>query len=151
MIKITLPDGTIKEFEKEINAYEIAQSISEGLARLCIAAKVDDKLIDLFDPIKKDSKVELITPKSEYSLHILRHTTAHVFAQATLRVFPKAKITIGPATEIGFFYDVDYDELEESDLEKIELEMKKIVKEDISIIKNYKTIKYKTTNTNLYI
>ncbi len=139
MVKITLPDGTIKQFEKETTALDVARSISEGLARMAIAAKIDNKLIDLSTTITTDSSIEIITSKSEESLHILRHTTAHVFAQSVLRLFPKAKITIGPAIENGFYYDVDCDEITDEKLPKIEAEMQKIIKEDLEITINYKT------------
>lgn len=139
MVTIVLPDGTKKQFEKETNALEIANSISQGLARMAIAAKVNGKLTDLTATIDKDSQVEIITSKSQDSLHILRHTTAHVFAQALLRTYPKAKLTIGPAIENGFYYDVDCDELNDDNLDKIEKEMQKIIKENLSISINYKT------------
>ena len=131
MVKITLPDGNIKEFENSTNALEIARSISEGLARMCVAAKINGVLSDLTTTIEDDCEIELLTPKNVESLEILRHTTAHVFAQAMGRVFPNAKITIGPAIEGGFYYDVDCDELVESDLPKIEAEMQKIIKEHL--------------------
>ncbi len=140
MIKITLPDNSIKEFnEDRINGLDIAKSISEGLARQVIAMKVNGELTDLIHEITSDSKVELITPKSKESLEILRHTTAHIFAQALLRKFPNAKITIGPVIENGFYYDVDEDSLTNEDLPKIEEEMQKIIKENFEIKIEYKT------------
>jgi threonyl-tRNA synthetase len=139
MVKITLPDGNVKEFENSTNALEVASSISEGLARMCIAAKINGTLSDLSTTISDDCEIELITSKSVESLEILRHTTAHVFAQAMGRVFPSAKITIGPAIESGFYYDVDCDELQDSDLPKIEVEMQKIVKENLEVNKSFKT------------
>ncbi|NQZ84505.1 MAG: threonine--tRNA ligase [Nanoarchaeales archaeon] len=139
MVKITLPDGNIKEFENSTNALEIARSISEGLARMCVAAKINGVLSDLTTTIEDDCEIELLTPKNVESLEILRHTTAHVFAQAMGRVFPNAKITIGPAIEGGFYYDVDCDELVESDLPKIEAEMQKIIKENLDVKKSFKS------------
>jgi len=141
MVKITLPDGNTKEYKKSTNALDIAKSISEGLARNCIAAKIDNELVDLTDTIDKDCNIELITSKSPESLEILRHTTAHVFAQAVTRLFPEAKITIGPSTENGFYYDVDYDDLTEDKLQIIEKEMQKIIKENLEITKNFKSLK----------
>lgn len=140
MVKITLPDGNIKNFEKETNGLEIAKSISEGLARLAIAIKANGRLIDLTQTITQDSNVEIITSKSKESLEILRHTTAHIFAQALLRLYPKAKITIGPSIENGFYYDVDCDELTQEHLSKIENEMQKIIKEKLEITFHYKNI-----------
>jgi threonyl-tRNA synthetase len=140
MIKIKFPDGTIKEFDKGISILDIAKSISEGLAKIAIAGKVNGKLVDLSYKIEFDSNIEIITPKSKESLEILRHTTAHVFAQALLRLHNKALITIGPATENGFYYDIDfYKDLTDEDLKEIENEMKKIIKEDLTIEINYKT------------
>ncbi|MCA9497280.1 MAG: threonine--tRNA ligase [Nanoarchaeota archaeon] len=138
MVKITFPDGVVKEFESGVTPMDVAKSISEGLARVVIAAKINDVLVDASTTINEDCNLELITSKSEESLDILRHTTAHVFAQAVLRLFPKAKITIGPAIESGFYYDVDLDSLFDSDLPKIEAEMKKIIKENFSISFSYK-------------
>jgi threonyl-tRNA synthetase len=140
MVRITLPDGTIKEFETSVSGFEIAHSISESLARESIAIKVNGTLQDITDTITEDSTVEIITSRSPESLEILRHTSAHIFAQALLRIYPKALVTIGPATENGFYYDVDCEELTEDDLPKIEQEMQNIIKEDIEIIKEYKTL-----------
>ena len=137
MVRITLPDGTQKTFEKEVSGLDIASSISEGLARQAIAYKANNELLDLTTTITEDSQVEIITSRTPESLDILRHTTAHVFAQAILRVFPEAKITIGPAIEHGFYYDVDYDALQDEDLPKIEVEMQKIIKENLEITKEY--------------
>ena len=139
MVKITLPDGTQKQFEKATNALEVAKSISEGLSRVAVACKIDGKLEDLTTTISKDCKLEIITTKSPDSLHVLRHTTAHVFAQAVLRLYPKAKITIGPSIENGFYYDVDLEELTEEILPKIEEEMQKIIKENLEINHSYKS------------
>lgn len=139
MVDITLPDGTKKKFEKDVTALEIAKSISEGLSQVAIAAKVNGELVDLSTTITTNSNIEIITTKSDESLDILRHTTAHVFAQALLRLYSRAKITIGPAIENGFYYDVDLDELTEEDLPKIEAEMKKIIKENLKISLNYRT------------
>lgn len=139
MTRISFPDGQIKEFKEGVSLLDIASSISEGLAKSAIAAKLNDKLTDMTTTIKEDTKIEFITQKSPESLEILRHTTAHVFAHALLRLYPEAKITIGPAIENGFYYDVDYEELDDSMLLKIEEEMGKIVKEDLPITINYKT------------
>ena len=141
MVTVTFPDGVKKEFEKSISALDVASSISEGFARQAIAVKINNELNDITTTIEEDVSVDFITSKSEESLEILRHTTAHVFAQSLLRLFPKALVTIGPATENGFYYDVDYDNLKEEDLEKIEQEMQKIIKEDLEITKNFKTTK----------
>jgi threonyl-tRNA synthetase len=139
MVKITLPDRNVLEFENSTNALEVAKSISEGLARMCIAAKINNTLVDLNTTIDTDCDIELITSKSPESLEILRHTTAHVFAQAVSRLYPRAKITIGPAIESGFYYDLDFDDLSDSDLPLIEAEMSKIIKENLEVTKNFKS------------
>lgn len=139
MIKITLPDNSVKEFKNGTSGLEVAKSISENLAKNAIAVKINETLSDLTQTITKDSKVEIITQKSLESISILRHSTAHVFAQSITRLFKNVKLTIGPAIENGFYYDVDLDELTEEDLKKIEDEMKKIIKENLPIIIEYKT------------
>jgi threonyl-tRNA synthetase len=133
MVTITLPDGSTKEFKNSVSPLEIAQSISEGLARISVAAKINGELSDLTQTIKQDADVQIITTRDEESLHVLRHSVAHIFSQAVMRLYPKAKRTIGPATEQGFFYDFDCDEITEEVFPKIEEEMKKIVKEDLPI------------------
>ena len=134
-IKITLPDGNILEVEKGSTPLDIAQSISEGLARNTIAAKFNDRLIDVYTPLNEDGAIELITERSgDIALDILRHSTAHLMAQAVKRLFPNVKVTIGPTIENGFYYDFDKkDGFSPEDLEKIEDEMKKIVKEKLDI------------------
>lgn len=139
MVRITLSDGSIKEFEKGMSILDIAKSISDGLARIAIAAKLNNNLVDISTTITTDSNLEIITSKNEDSLHILRHTTAHIFAQAVSRLFKNAKITIGPAIDNGFYYDIDCNELNDEILPKIELEMKKIIKENLPIEIIYRT------------
>ncbi|MFT4304549.1 MAG: threonine--tRNA ligase [Candidatus Woesearchaeota archaeon] len=133
-IKIEFPNGDIKEFDKGINAIEIAKSISEGLAREVIAVKINDKLKDAFLPIEEDAKINLIKFEDPEGLDIFRHSSAHLLAQAVLRLFPEAKPTIGPAVDEGFYYDFDIDhKFTPEDLEKIEQEMKNIVKENFNV------------------
>jgi len=138
MITIELPDSSKKELKDNSTILDLANSISSGLAREAIAGKINNKLVDLSQKLKNGDKVEIITSKNKESLEILRHTTAHIFAQAITRLHPKALITIGPPIENGFYYDVDY-ELSEENLPKIELEMQKIVKENLQINVEYKT------------
>lgn len=140
MVEITLVDGKKLQFEHAPNVFDVAKEISEGLARQAIAGKVNDELVDLTTTITSDSTLQILTSKDEKSKEILNHTTAHVFAQALLRLFPQAKITIGPPIENGFWYDVDCDDLKESDLAMIEDEMRKIIKEDLEITREFKTI-----------
>jgi threonyl-tRNA synthetase len=134
LLKITLPDGKEIEIEKNSTPFDIAKGISEGLARVAIAAKFNNNLIDLHKPLTEDGTIELITDKSPEAQDILRHSTAHLMAQAVRRIFPETKVTIGPVIEDGFYYDFDRDTpFTPEDLEKIEKEMKKITKEKLQI------------------
>lgn len=136
MLKISLPDGSIREFENELTIREVAASIGERLAKDSIAGKVDGELVDLSYVIKSDAKVEIITPKSPEAVEIIRHSTAHLMAQAVIRLFPETKVTIGPSVENGFYYDFDSDyKFNDEDLKKIEDEMKKIAQENHSFVR----------------
>lgn len=133
-MKVILPSGDIKEFENAVNMFEIAKSISNSLAKKAVAAKVDDKLVDMSYILDRDAKVELIAANTPEGEEIIRHSTAHLMAQAVTRLFPGTKVAIGPAIENGFYYDFDpKEQFTEEDLEKIEQEMKKIVKENVKI------------------
>ena len=134
MIKVTLKDGSVKEFEKSLTAFDAAKEISMGLARNACAARIDGKNCDLRTVIDADCTLEILTFDDEYGKWTFRHTASHIMAQAVKRLFPKALVTIGPAVDNGFYYDFDIDEkFTPEDLEKIEAEMKKIVKENIEI------------------
>jgi len=128
MINITFPDGNIKGFENNPTGFDVAMSISEGLARNCVAMELDSKLMDLNTKITQDSRVRLITTNDPEALEILRHSAAHVMAQAILHLYKDAKLTIGPSVENGFYYDIDMPPLSEDDFAKIEAEMKKTIK-----------------------
>ncbi len=135
-IKIRLPDGSKKEYDKGITGYEIAKAIGEGLAKAALAIEIDGKLKDLHVPIEKNANIRIITYRDEEGQELFKHSASHVMADAVLRLFPKAKLTIGPAIEHGFYYDFDIDRpFTESDLEKIEKEMEKIVAEDHKFIR----------------
>lgn len=137
MIKITFPDGSVREFEKGITTFDIAKSISPSLAKKALAAKVNGKLIDLMFPIEKDTVLEIVTPDHKDALGILRHSAAHLFAQAARRHFPDIHLGVGPAIKDGFYYDTDNEagQITNEDLTKIEEEMKKIVKENFSSVR----------------
>jgi threonyl-tRNA synthetase len=107
---------------------DVAKSISEGFARNCVAMEIEGQPLDLGTVIEKDSAVSFITAKDDEGLDILRHSSAHVMAEAVLNLYPDAKLTIGPVVEDGFYYDIDMEPVSEADLEKIEAEMKKIIK-----------------------
>ena len=137
VLKLQFPDGTIKEFPIGTTTEDIAASISPGLRRNALAGKLDDELIDLKSPIKKDGAIAIITPDSPEGLGILRHSTAHVLAQAVKRLFKGAKFGVGPAIENGFYYDIDSPEpITAEDLVAIEKEMKKIVNENLEFIRH---------------
>lgn len=134
MIKVTLKDNTVKEFEKGITAYEAAKEISAGLARIACAAKINGRDADLRDRLESDCTLEILTFEDEYGRRTFRHTASHIMAQAVKRLYPQAKLAIGPAVDDGFYYDFDIeDKFTPEDLAKIEAEMKKIVREDIKI------------------
>ena len=131
MIKITLPDGSIKEVEKGTSSLEIAKSISEGLARKVLAAKVNSEIIDLTTPLLVDSSLELLTFQNEGGKSTLWHSSAHLMAEALEFYYPGIKLAIGPAIENGFYYDVDFgsNEISEKDLEKIEKKILELARE----------------------
>ena len=134
MFKITLKDGSVKEFEAACNAYDIAKSISEGLARNALAAKIDGKVKDLTTVVDSDCTVEFLTFDDDEGKKVYRHTASHILAQAVKRLYPDVKLTIGPSIENGFYYDFDTDMTFTPEiLEKLEGEMKKIIKENLTL------------------
>ena len=140
MIKVTLKDGSVKEFPAGISAYEAAKEISMGLARSACAAKINGKNADLRDTLNEDCELEILTFDDEYGKWTFRHTASHIMAQAVKRLYPDAKLAIGPAVDDGFYYDFDVEtKFTLEDLAKIEAEMKKIVKEDIKRERSYKS------------
>ena len=137
MINITFPDGAVCEFESGVTTFEIAQSISNSLAKKALAGKFNGKLIDTTRAITEDGSIEIVTPDHEDALPILRHSAAHLFAQAARRLFPDIHLGVGPAIEDGFYYDTDNEagQISNEDLPRIEEEMKKIVKENFPSIR----------------
>lgn len=133
-MNITLKDGSILQYEGEKSVIDIARDISEGLARVATAAEVDGQMVDLRTVLKTDCTLNILTFDSPEGKHAFWHTASHIMAQAIKRLFPDARLAIGPAVSEGFYYDIDRDEqLTAEDLEKIEKEMKKIVKEGLAI------------------
>ncbi|MDD6627400.1 MAG: threonine--tRNA ligase [Lachnospiraceae bacterium] len=128
-MKITLKDGSSKEYAQAMSIYDIALDISEGLARAACAGEVDGKVEDLRTIIDKDCQLNILTANDPEGLKVVRHTTSHVLAEAVKRLFPDAKVTIGPAIEEGFYYDFDAAPFSREELDKLEAEMKKIIKE----------------------
>ncbi|EDN2219549.1 threonine--tRNA ligase [Listeria monocytogenes] len=133
-MKITFPDGAVKEFEPGVSTADIAASISPGLKKKALAGKLNGELLDLVTPIHEDGAIEIVTPDHEDALGILRHSTAHLMAQALKRLYPDVKFGVGPAIESGFYYDIDTEAVvSDESLVEIEKEMQKIVRENVPI------------------
>ena len=137
MINIKLPDGSVKQFEQPVSCLAIAESISAGLARNAVCAEVNGVLCDLSHIVDADADYTVHTLKDEEGLAVLRHSTAHLMAQAISHLWKNAKFAIGPSIKNGFYYDIDFEGtvIAPEDLEKIEAEMTKIVKEDLPIVR----------------
>lgn len=134
MPQITLPDGSARSFDRPVSVVEVAADIGAGLARATLAGEVDGRLVDASFTIETDSNLRIITSRDEEGVDLLRHSTAHLLAQAVKRLFPKAQVTIGPVIDDGFYYDFSYPGgFKQEDLDAIEKEMKKIVKESIEV------------------
>ena len=133
-MKITLKDGSFKEYEGSMSVLDITKDISEGLARVATSARVNGEVVDLRHVVDEDCELEILTFDNEEGKGAFWHTTSHIMAQAIKRLYPDTKLAIGPSIENGFYYDVDRETpFVAEDLEKIEKEMKKIVKEDLKI------------------
>ena len=131
---ITLKDGSKKEYAQAMSIIDIARDISEGLARVACVGEVDGQTEDLRTVIDKDCELNILTAKDAEGLAALRHTASHVMAQAIKRLYPSAKLAIGPSIADGFYYDIDFETpITADDLEKIEAEMKKIIKEALPL------------------
>ena len=137
MINIKLPDGSVKQFEQPVSCLAIAESISAGLVRNAVCAEVNGVLCDLSHIVDADADYKVHTLKDEEGLAVLRHSTAHLMAQAISHLWKNAKFAIGPSIKNGFYYDIDFEGtvIAPEDLEKIEAEMTKIVKEDLPIVR----------------
>ncbi|AOH56037.1 threonine--tRNA ligase [Peribacillus muralis] len=134
LLKISFPDGAVKEFAKGTTTEDIAQSISPGLRKKSIAGKFNGELYDLKRPLLEDGTIEIVTQDAPDALEVLRHSTAHLMAQAIKRLYKNAKFGVGPVIEGGFYYDIDLEEsLTPEDLPLIEKEMKKIVNENLEV------------------
>ena len=128
-MRITLKDGSAKAYSEAKSVYEIALDISEGLARVACAGEVNGEIVDLRTVIDSDCELNIVTASDPEGLRVIRHTASHVMAEAVKRLHPNAKVAIGPAIEDGFYYDFDNESFSREDLDKIEEEMKKIIKE----------------------
>ncbi|PKZ68491.1 threonine--tRNA ligase [Moraxella osloensis] len=136
MVAITLPNGDIKQFDGQTSVMEVAQSIGAGLAKATVAGRVNGKLVDACDPISEDATVQIITPKDEEGVEIIRHSTAHLLGHAVKQLYPEVKMVIGPVIEEGFYYDI-YSErpFTPEDMEKIEARMTQLINQDYDVIK----------------
>ena len=128
-MKITLKDGSVKEYSEAKSVIDIAADISEGLARVACAGEVNGEVVDLRTVIDSDCELNIVTASDPEGLKVIRHTASHILAEAVKRLFPEAKVTIGPAIADGFYYDFDSQPFSREDLDKLEDEMKKIIKE----------------------
>ena len=127
-MKITLKDGSVKEYAESKSVYEIAADISQGLARMACCGQVNGEVVDLRTVVDQDCELNILTATDKEGLAALRHTTSHVMAEAVQTLFPDAKVTIGPSIDTGFYYDFEHAPFTREDLDKIEAEMKKIIK-----------------------
>ncbi len=132
-MKITLKDGSVKEYSQAMSVLDIAADISEGLARMACAGEVDGKVVDLRTLIDSDCELSILTFNDEAGKAAYRHTCSHVLAEAVKRLYPEAKLAIGPSIDTGFYYDFDCQSFSREDLDKIEAEMKKVIKEGAEI------------------
>ena len=127
-MRITLKDGSVKEYAQAMSAYDIALDISEGLARAACAVEIDGKVEDLRTVIDADCTLQILTANDKEGLQVVRHTASHVLAEAVKRLFPEAKLAIGPSIDTGYYYDFEHEPFSREDLDKLEKEMKKIIK-----------------------
>ena len=136
MIQITLPDNSRREFPGPVSVADVAKSIGPGLAKMTVAGKVDGRLVDASDLIEQDACLQIITPKDDEGLEIIRHSTAHLVGHAVKQLYPTAKMVIGPVIEEGFYYDISYERpFTPEDMEAIEARMRELIAQDYDVVK----------------
>jgi threonyl-tRNA synthetase len=136
MIQITLPDNSRREFPGPVSVADVAKSIGPGLAKMTVAGKVDGQLVDASDLIEHDAKLQIITPKDDEGLEIIRHSTAHLVGHAVKQLYPTARMVIGPVIEEGFYYDIAYERpFTPEDMEAIEARMRELIAQDYDVVK----------------
>ena len=136
MLNITLPDGSVRQYESPVTVAQIATSIGAGLAKATVAGKVNGKLVDACDPITEDSTIKIITPKDQEGVEIIRHSCAHLVGHAVKQLYPNAKMVIGPVIEEGFYYDIATEKpFTPEDVAAIEARMKELIAQDYDVIK----------------
>ena len=134
-MKITLKDGSVKEYSNEMSVIDIANDISEGLARAACAGEINGEVVDLRTVVSEDCELNILTFNDEKGKAAYRHTASHVLAEAVKRLYPEAKLAIGPSIDTGFYYDFECEPFTREDLDKIEAEMKKVIKENATLEK----------------
>lgn len=133
---VTLPDGSQRSFEQPVSILELAQDIGPGLAKATVAGRIDGELVDACERITHDAQVQIITPKDDDGLHIIRHSCAHLLGHALKQLFPQAKMAIGPVIDNGFYYDVELDRaLSQEDLDALEARMQALAKTEYDVVK----------------
>src|SRR5688572_7916623 len=131
---ITLPDGSTRNFDKNVTVAEVAASIGAGLAKAAIAGRVNGKLVDTSFVLETDAQLAIVTEKDPAALDVIRHSTAHLLAMAVQAIYPTAQVTIGPVIENGFYYDFAFERpFTPEDLEKFEAKMKEIAAQDLKV------------------
>ncbi len=136
MIQITLPDNSRREFPGPVSVADVARSIGAGLAKMTVAGKVDGRLVDASDLIEHDAKLQIVTPKDDEGLEIIRHSTAHLVGHAVKQLYPTAKMVIGPVIEEGFYYDISYERpFVPEDMAAIEARMRELIAQDYDVVK----------------
>ncbi|WP_416191045.1 threonine--tRNA ligase [Neisseria sp. CCUG12390] len=136
MLNITLPDGSVRQYESPVTVAQIAASIGSGLAKATVAGKVNGQLVDAGDPITEDSSVQIITPKDKEGVEIIRHSCAHLIGHAVKQLYPNAKMVIGPVIEDGFYYDIATEKpFTPEDVAAIENRMKELIAQDYDVVK----------------
>ncbi len=136
MVAITLPDGSVKEFDGATTVMQVAESIGPGLAKATVAGRVDGKLVDASDPITHDAKIEIVTPKDADGVDIIRHSCAHLLGHAVKQLYPDVKMVIGPVIEEGFYYDIFSETpFTPDDMSAIEKRMAELIKQNYDVIK----------------
>lgn len=136
MIQITLPDNSRREFPGPVSVADVAKSIGPGLAKMTVAGKIDGQLVDASDLIDHDAKLQIITPKDDEGLEIIRHSTAHLVGHAVKQLYPTAKMVIGPVIEEGFYYDIAYERpFTPEDMGAIEARMRELIAQDYDVVK----------------
>ncbi|MDI4638535.1 MULTISPECIES: threonine--tRNA ligase [Halomonadaceae] len=135
---VTLPDGSQRTFEAPLSVMQLAESIGPGLAKACVAGKIDDVLVDAADIIDHDAKVAILTARDEEGLEVIRHSCAHLIGHAVKQLYPEAKMAIGPVIDDGFYYDIDFGRsATPEDLEAIEARMKVLIEEGYDVVREY--------------